>query len=166
MPTITLRLPDGALSALRIIPRRQAAASARGDRVRIIHNHSWVVSNLVDHARLIDGHEATALEMRPEAASRELAGRTLGHYRILEPLGRGGVGQVFVAEDTRLGRKVALKILIDEVARSPQSRARFEREARAAASLSHSNILAIHDFGEDNGVAYAVAELLEGATLR
>ena len=95
-----------------------------------------------------------------------LAGRTLGHYRILEPLGRGGVGQVFVAEDTRLGRKVALKILIDEVARSPQSRARFEREARAAASLSHSNILAIHDFGEDNGVAYAVAELLEGATLR
>ena len=91
-----------------------------------------------------------------------LAGRTLGHYRILEPLGRGGVGQVFVAEDTRLGRKVALKILIDEVARSPQSRARFEREARAAASLSHPNILAIHDFGEDNGVAYAVAELLEG----
>ena len=95
-----------------------------------------------------------------------LVGRTLGHYRILEPLGRGGVGQVFVAEDTRLGRKVALKILIDEVARSPQSRARFEREARAAAALSHSNILAIHDFGDDNGVAYAVAELLEGATLR
>ena len=95
-----------------------------------------------------------------------LAGRTLGQYRILEPLGRGGVGQVFVAEDTRLGRKVALKILIDEVARSPQSRARFEREARAAASLSHPNILAIHDFGEDNGVAYAVAELLEGDTLR
>ncbi len=95
-----------------------------------------------------------------------LARRTLGHYRILEPLGRGGVGQVFVAEDTRLGRKVALKILIDEVARSPQSRVRFEREARAAASLSHPNILAIHDFGEDHGVAYAVAELLEGDTLR
>ena len=95
-----------------------------------------------------------------------LAGRTLGHYRILESLGRGGVGQVFVADDTRLGRKVALKILIDEVARSPQIRARFEREARAAASLSHPNILAIHDFGEDHGVADAVAELLEGDTLR
>ena len=61
MPTITLRLPDGASSALRVIARRQAATSARGDRVRIIPNHSCVVSNLADHAWSIDGREATAL---------------------------------------------------------------------------------------------------------
>jgi len=91
---------------------------------------------------------------------------TLGHYRVLAPLGRGGMGEVFVAQDIRLGRKVALKVLPEEVAGSADGRERFEREARAVAALSHPNILAIHDFGEQDGVVYAAMELLEGETLR
>jgi TolB-like protein/Flp pilus assembly protein TadD len=95
-----------------------------------------------------------------------LLDRTLGHYRVLTPLGRGGMGEVFVAQDIRLGRRVALKVLPEEVAGSADRRERFEREARAVAALSHPNILAIHDFGEHDGVVYAVMELLEGETLR
>ena len=76
------------------------------------------------------------------------------------------MGDVYVAEDSSLGRPVALKVLPEDVAASPDRRERFEREARAVAALSHPNILAIHDFGEENGILYAVMELLEGQTLR
>ncbi len=92
--------------------------------------------------------------------------KTLSHYQILEKLGSGGMGDVFLALDTRLGRRVALKVLPEDVAGSKERRDRFEREARAVAALSHPNILAIYDFGEDHGIAFAVMELLEGETLR
>ena len=95
-----------------------------------------------------------------------VVGKTLGRYKILQKLGSGGMGEVFVAQDTKLARKVALKILPPDVADSPARRERFEREARAVAALSHPNVLAIHDFGEDQGVTFAVTELLEGKTLR
>ena len=95
-----------------------------------------------------------------------MLGKTLGHYRIVRLLERGGMGEVFVAEDLRLGRQVALKLLSAEHDVSPEGRKRFEREARAVAALSHSNIVAIHDFGEDDGRPFAVTELLEGETLR
>ncbi len=95
-----------------------------------------------------------------------MVGKTLGRYKILEKLGSGGMGEVFVAQDTKLACKVALKILPPDVADSPARRERFEREARAVAALSHPNVLAIHDFGEDQGVIFAVTELLEGKTLR
>ena len=84
------------------------------------------------------------------------AGTTFGHYRIVSELGSGGMGDVYIAEDASLGRQVALKVLPDDVAASPDRRERFEREARAVAALSHPNILAIHDFGEEDGVLYAV----------
>ena len=93
-------------------------------------------------------------------------GRSLGPYRIVSPLGAGGMGEVYRATDTRLGRDVALKVLPEAVAGSPELRERFEREARAVASLSHPGILAIHDFGTDGGRAFAAMELLEGQTLR
>ena len=99
-------------------------------------------------------------------ASHFMLGKTLGHYRIVRLLERGGMGEVFVAEDLRLGRQVALKLLSAEHDVSPEGRKRFEREARAVAALSHSNIVAIHDFGEDDGRPFAVTELLEGETLR
>ncbi len=95
-----------------------------------------------------------------------MVGKTLGRYKVLEKLGSGGMGEVFLAQDTKLARKVALKILPPDVADSPERRERFEREARAVAALSHPNVLAIHDFGEDQGVTFAVTELLEGKTLR
>ena len=95
-----------------------------------------------------------------------MVGKTLSHYKIVEKLGSGGMGEVYVAEDLTLGRKVALKVLPSDVANDPERRDRFLREARAVAALSHPNVLAIHDFGEDQGIAFAVTELLEGRTLR
>ena len=94
------------------------------------------------------------------------AGTRLGPYEILTPLGAGGMGEVYRARDTRLGREVAVKVLPERLAGDPKALSRFEREARAVAALSHPNILAIHDFGQERGLRYAVTELLEGQTLR
>ncbi|HEV8657660.1 MAG TPA: protein kinase [Thermoanaerobaculia bacterium] len=93
-------------------------------------------------------------------------GSRLGAYEILGLLGSGGMGQVFRARDTRLDRDVAIKVLPDEMARDAAAAARFEREAKAVARLSHPNILAIHDYSKEGDTLYAVTELLEGETLR
>jgi TolB-like protein/tetratricopeptide (TPR) repeat protein len=94
------------------------------------------------------------------------AGTRLGPYEILSPLGAGGMGEVYRARDRKLDRDVAVKVLPQLFAADPDSLARFEREAKAVAALSHPNILSIFDFGNENGVAFAVMELLEGETLR
>jgi serine/threonine protein kinase len=93
-------------------------------------------------------------------------GRTLSHYKITAKLGEGGMGEVYRAEDTQLGREVAVKVLPKTFSRDSDRRARFEREARAIAALSHPNILAIYDFGSEEGASFVVTELLEGETLR
>jgi len=93
-------------------------------------------------------------------------GAKLGPYEILAPLGAGGMGEVYRACDARLGRDVAIKILPEGFATDSDRLARFEREGRAVAALSHPNILAIYDFGREGVTAYAVMELLEGDTLR
>ncbi len=90
---------------------------------------------------------------------------TLGHYRILKKLGEGGMGEVFLAEDSRLRRKVALKILLPEVALDPDRLARFLQEARAASALSHPNAAHIYEVGESNGSHYLSMEYIEGETL-
>src|SRR6266850_735545 len=94
------------------------------------------------------------------------ASTRLGPYEIVAPLGAGGMGEVYRARDTRLGREVAIKVLPHPLANDPDRRARFEREAKAVAALSHPNILAIHDYGTEGGITYAVMEFLEGETLR
>jgi len=93
-------------------------------------------------------------------------GTNLGSYSIRELLGSGGMGEVYRARDTRLKRDVAVKVLPERLAQDPAALARFEREAQSVAALSHPNILAIHDFGRDQDVSFAVMELLEGETLR
>src|SRR4051812_34561958 len=94
------------------------------------------------------------------------AGDRVGPYRILERIGSGGMGEVFRAHDARLERDVAVKVVPDRFAQDPQALARFVRETKAVAALSHPNVLAIFDAGTDSGVSYAVTELLEGETLR
>ncbi len=93
-------------------------------------------------------------------------GSRLGPYEVLAPLDAGGMGEIWRARDGRLGREVAIKTLPQALASNAEARGRFTREARAVAALSHPNVLAIFDVGEDAGIAYAVTELLEGANLR
>src|SRR2546425_8908575 len=95
-----------------------------------------------------------------------VASTRLGPYEILAPLGAGGMGEVYRARDTRLGRDVAVKVLPSSFSDDEQRLHRFEQEACAAGALNHPNILAIHDVGKHDGSPYVVSELLEGETLR
>ena len=90
------------------------------------------------------------------------AGSRLGPYEVLAPLGAGGMGEVYRARDTRLGREVAIKVLPESFSKDPDRLRRFEQEARAASQLNHPNIVTVHDFGTHDGAPYVVQELLEG----
>src|SRR5687768_11139163 len=120
------------------------------------------------HERARGFIEAPAFVLMAESLgeTQSMIGSDLGPYRVTHRLGAGGMGEVYLAEDTRLGRKVALKVLLQHFTRDAERLGRFQREARAASALNHPNIVTIYEVGEVNSRYFIVTEVIEGETLR
>src|SRR5262245_4561446 len=110
--------------------------------------------------------DTLAAEMVAAERVPPLVGGNISHYQILSLLGRGGMGEVYLAQDTNLGRKIALKLLPEQFTKDTEQVRRFEREARAASALNHPNILTIHEIGAIDHCHFIISEFVEGQTLR
>src|SRR5262245_60532585 len=110
--------------------------------------------------------DTVVAKLLPRDNAESLAGRTLGAYKVEREIGRGGMGEVYLARDTRLDRPVAIKLLPVDLATDPGRVRRFQQEARAASMLNHPNIVTIHELAESDGLRFIVSEYVEGKTLR
>lgn len=162
------RIKEVLHSALERTPQERAAFindACAGD----ISLRSEVEALIASHEQAGSFIESPAFELMADSLSVKtdsLAGQSLGHYQVISLLGAGGMGEVYLAEDTRLGRKVALKILTTHFTRESDRLRRFQQEARAASALNHPNILTIHEIGQINSRHFMVTEFIEGETLR
>jgi serine/threonine protein kinase/TolB-like protein/Flp pilus assembly protein TadD len=139
--------------------------ACKGDKLLRQQVNSFIIS----HEQSDSFIEEPAFEVMAESLENnqaEVLGRTLGHYKILDQIGVGGMGEVYLAEDTRLGRKVALKLLPPFVTRDDERVRRFQQEARAASALNHPNILTIYEIGQTDSRHFMATEFIEGETLR
>jgi eukaryotic-like serine/threonine-protein kinase len=131
---------------------------------------SEVESLISSHDQAGDSIEAMAVEaateMLEDDQARSIIGKQIGHYQVLSHIGRGGMGEVFLAQDTSLRRRVALKLLRIEFTRNEERLRRFQQEARAASALNHPNILTIHEIGQEGSLHFMATEYVEGETLR
>src|SRR5215831_18202676 len=125
---------------------------------------------LARHSASGDFLSRPAIEVAAELLAKDhiplAPGKTISHYQILSLLGAGGMGEVYLAEDTRLKRKVALKVLPEAIARDPERLRRFEKEAFAASALNHPNILTIYEFGAEGETHFLATEFIDGKTVR
>src|SRR6266566_844443 len=131
---------------------------------------SQVESLIASHDQAGDSIEAMAAEAATEMLASDpagpIVGKQIGRYQVLSCIGRGGMGEVFLAQDTSLGRKVALKLLRSDFTRIEERLRRFQQEARAASALNHPNILTIHEIGQEGSLHFMATEYVEGETLR
>src|SRR6266540_3920295 len=131
---------------------------------------SEIESLISSHDQAGDSIEAMAAEAATKMLSADetgsIVGKQIGHYQVLSHIGRGGMGEVFLAQDTSLGRKVALKLLRTDFTRNEERLRRFQQEARAASALNHPNILTIHEIGKEGSMHFMATEYVEGETLR
>jgi tRNA A-37 threonylcarbamoyl transferase component Bud32 len=164
------QLKDLYHSALELDPAQRTAfldRACEGDEALRRELDSLIATNEQQDSFLELPALAQAASVLAGTQSTLVAGQRVGRYTVLAPLGAGGMGEVFLAEDTRLGRRVALKLLPSELARDAERRARFEQEARAASALNHPNVCAIYEVGEsEDGRHFIAMEYVEGQTLR
>jgi pimeloyl-ACP methyl ester carboxylesterase len=171
VPTLVLHARGDAV--VQFEEGRHVAASIPGARLvaldspnHLILEHEAAWPKFLAEVREFLGTRGRADSIPTAKRARLYPGSSLGHYRILSRIAAGGMGEIYRAQDQNLERQVAIKVLPVEVSDDPAVVARFEREAKSVASLSHPNILAIHELGHERGITFAVMELLEGVTLR